>query len=345
MNRLMPGNETRTTTAFQKTENNDTGDRLLQLMNVHILNRGTSRKIWSYPALINSSRLISSSLLDGYYLDFSRDADYLGPKDRDGILLVDYTGKVGVQYNPFFIGYYALACYERFRKTNIQQYIDTFLRQANWLLRHAVYRGKDMAVWEYTFPWMRRMSPPWISSLSQSIAISVLLRAWLLTGRGQYFDIATSAANALFSEIDRGGVMYKKNGMITFEEYPSQPPHTVLNGFIFSIWGAVEFSALTGAHTARYFVERSIHTLAEILPAYDLGFWSKYQLEPQKEVVPWIASPFYHNLHVAQLTVMDSLFHNTVFEEFASRWRSYEKSWTRRLSAFFFKSIHKLFFE
>jgi len=341
----MPGNEYPTTVAFQTVEHNNAGERLLQLWNVHILKRGTARKIWSYPALINSSRLISCSLLDGYYLDFSRDADYSGPKDRDGILLVDYTGKLGVQYNPFFIGYYALACYERFRKTNTQRYGDIFLRQADWLLRHAVYRGNDMAVWEYTFPWMRRMSPPWISSLSQAIAISVLLRAWLLTSRWQYFDIATSATNALFSEIDRGGVMYRKNGRITFEEYPACPPHTVLNGFIFSIWGAMEFLALSGAHTARYFVERSVDTLAEILPAYDLGFWSKYQLEPQEKIVPWIASPFYHNLHVAQLTVMASLFHNTVFEEFASRWRSYEENWTGRLSAVLFKSVHKLFLE
>jgi len=320
-------------------------DRLLRLVNAHILYRGTARKIWSYPASINLSRLTSSSLLDGYYLDFSRDADYSGLKDGDGVVLVDYTGKIGVQYNPFFIGYYALASYEKYRKTGIQKYSDIFFQQTDWIVKHAMYRGNGMAVWEYTFPWMRHMSPPWISSLSQSIAISVLLRAWLLTNRQQYLDIATSAIKALFSEIDEGGVMYKNNDMITFEEYPARPPHTVLNGFIFSIWGVMDFLSLTKDNDARYFVERSVDTLVKILPDYDLGFWSKYQLEPQKETLPWIASPFYHNLHVAQLTVMDSLFHNTVFEEFASRWRSCEGSSVRRLSAVLLKSIHKLFLE
>lgn len=202
-----------------------------------------------------------------------------------------------------------------------------------------------MAVWEYTFPWMRYMSPPWISALSQSVAISVLLRAWLLTNRQQYFDIAATAINVLFSEIERGGVMHRNNDMITFEEYPARQPRTVLNGFIFSIWGVVDFLSLTGDRNARYFLERSIDTLVKILPTYDLGFWSKYQLAPYKEAMPWIASPFYHNLHIAQLTVMDSLFPNTVFEKFASRWRSYAESRFRRLSAMSLKSIHKLFME
>jgi hypothetical protein len=314
-------------------------------LNAHVLNRGAARRIWSYPAVVNSSRLISKNLLDGYYLDFSRDADYPGLKDENGIILVDYAGKLGVQYNPFFIGYYALACYEKFRKTGVPGYRDAFFRQADWFLKHAIYRDHNLAAWEYTFPWLRCMSPPWISSLAQSIAVSVLLRAWLLTNRRQYFDLAAAAINVLFSEIEQGGVMYRKNDLITFEEYPTYPPRTVLNGFVFSIWGAMEFLALTGFQNARHFVERSVDTLIKILPAYDLGFWSRYQLVPQKEILPWIASPFYHNLHIAQLIVMDSLFHDTVFGEFAARWRSYEENWGRRLSAVLVKSAHKFFLE
>jgi hypothetical protein len=261
------------------------------------------------------------------------------------VILVDYTGRLGVQYNPFYIGYYALACYEKFQKTGIQRYREIFFRQTDWFLRNVVYRKNDMAAWEYTFPWRREISPPWISSLSQSIAISVLLRAWLLTNQPQYFDTAASAIKVLFSEIDQGGVMYRKNDKITFEQYPARRPMTVLHGFIFSIWGALEFLTVTGDRNARYFVRRSVDTLAKILPAYDLGFWSKYQLEPQNEGLPWIASPFYHNLHVAQLTVMDSLFPDAVFEKFSTRWRSYEESQVRRLSAISLQSIHGLFFE
>jgi hypothetical protein len=50
-------------------------------------------------------------------------------------------------------------------------------------------------------------------------------------------------------------------------------------------------------------------------------------------------------LHVAQLTVMAGLFPNGSFEEFAARWKSYDESWIRRLSAVLLKSIHKLFLE
>ena len=41
--------------------------------------------------------------LGQYYMTFTRKADYPGPFDENGIPMLDYRGRVGVQYNPIAI--------------------------------------------------------------------------------------------------------------------------------------------------------------------------------------------------------------------------------------------------
>jgi hypothetical protein len=52
--------------------------------------------------------------LKGYFLDFSLDAHYPGPFDSRGVPMIDYGGTVGVQYNPWAVGHFALAVFHKF---------------------------------------------------------------------------------------------------------------------------------------------------------------------------------------------------------------------------------------
>ncbi len=318
-------------------------DRLKRLVNIYVFKKGTTKKIWNYPALVNPSRVGNTDLLAGYYLDFSQDADYPGLRDPQNVILVDYTGGIGVQYNPFFIGHYALACYEKYCKTGLQQYLDHFYDQAEWFVKNAFYKNDhEIAVWEYHFPWSHDLIPPWISSLAQSTALSTLLRAWLMSGEQRFLDVALCAFNSMDTEIEDGGVKHSTKDGVTFEESAILPANTVLNGFIFSIWGVLEFFIATGDPRAMELVKISADTLIQLLPKYDLGFWSRYHLYNSKTMLPSVSSTFYHNVHVAQLDVMGHLLPNAAFKSTASRWGKYEKNRMYRTIAVILKAMYKL---
>src|SRR4029078_1932811 len=52
-----------------------------------------------------------------YYMAFTAKADYAGAFDAAGIPLLDYHGKVGLQYNPIAIAQYGLGNYNLFLRT------------------------------------------------------------------------------------------------------------------------------------------------------------------------------------------------------------------------------------
>ena len=54
--------------------------------------------------------------LGEYYMPFTAKADYPGQYDQNGIPLLDYHGKVGLQYNPIAIAQYGLGNYNLFRR-------------------------------------------------------------------------------------------------------------------------------------------------------------------------------------------------------------------------------------
>ena len=57
--------------------------------------------------------------LGEYYMPFTAKADYPGEYDDNGIPLLDYHGKVGLQYNPIAIAQYGLGNYNLFRRATL----------------------------------------------------------------------------------------------------------------------------------------------------------------------------------------------------------------------------------
>ena len=62
-------------------------------------------------------------------------------------------------------------------------------------------------------------------------------------------------------------------------------------------------------------------------------YWSKY--DDGKRV----SSPFYHELHIAQLTAMYDLFGDNIYKEFADKWKRYQNSFWKRTRAFIKKEM------
>ncbi len=64
-----------------------------------------------------------------------------------------------------------------------------------------------------------------------------------------------------------------------YEEYTAEVPTLVLNGMIFSLCGLLDFARVFPENDlGKKLVSEGFSTLENILPDYDLGFWSRYNL-------------------------------------------------------------------
>ncbi len=317
-------------------------DRLARLVSVYLLKRGTTKRIWTHEGVVNERRCRGREIMEGYFLDFSRDADYAGPFDSQGVPMIDYTGRIGLQYNPWYVGHYALANFERFRTEGSPLHREKFMTQAEWLGQNLVERGGGRyGVWEYQFDWSRVLRAPWISSLCQSYGVSVLLRAYRLTQKKEFLHLAQRAFESFFVTIDEGGVLNNDDGLTIFEESPVRPVDTVLNGYVFSIWGVLEYAQETSDPRAQKLYEASVQSLIKILPKFEMWIWSKYSARPGRVFSP-IASHFYHRVHIAQLKAMHVISMEQIFADYAERWETHTRSWWKKKAALALKVGYKL---
>ena len=282
----------------------------------------------------------------GYYMTFYEKAFYKGPFDKNGIPLLDYKGTIGKQYNPIAISQYALGLYNLYIKEKDSILLKKFLNQVKWLSENLERNKHGVYVWMHHFDWEYQgtLKSPWYSSLAQGNGISVLVRAYLLTGEKKYIDLAILAFDSFRKTIDEGGVTFiDKNGNVWFEEYIIPPYSHVLNGFIWSIWGVYDFYKVTEDQFAKNLFIRSTETLSKNLAKYDIGFWSLYALSPTK-LLKLIASPFYHELHIVQLEIMYLLTSQETFKIFRDKWLSYKNSFWKRNLALIYKILFKLLY-
>jgi hypothetical protein len=283
------------------------------------------------------------SELGEYYQDFVAKARYAGPFDEDGIPLLDYRGDLGRQYNPIAIAQYALANYNVHAQTGEIEPRERFLRVASWLASHLEKNRHDVWVWQhhFDFEYWQRLRAPWYSALAQGQGISALVRAHALTGDAAYLNAAARAFEAFAHDLEAGGVRHvDERGRWWLEEYVVQPPTHILNGFLWSLWGIRDFRLSTRDAYAAELYERCLSTVESSLPAYDLGYWSRYDLSPT--ALPMIASPFYHRLHIVQLRITHRLAARPVFKEYADRWARFELNRWSRGRALAQKALFKL---
>lgn len=112
-----------------------------------------------------------------------------------------------------------------------------------------------------------------------------------------------------------------------------------MNGWIFSIWGIYDFYRYTGDLDAGKVLEVTLNSLEKKLPDFDIKYWSNYNYDDGKR----ICSPFYHKLHIAQLTVLYDLFGCSVYREDTEKWEKYQNSFWKPKKAFVKKALQKVF--
>lgn len=264
--------------------------------------------------------------IKGYYSDLVHKVEGVSLLDENGIPL-NQTNRGEVVYFPISIFQYGLGAYDLYIETKDSKYINIFWGVVDWTINNQDNNG----LWN-TFGWQTPAIP--YSAMAQSEGASILCRAYILKKEEQYLLSAQKAVFQMIKPIEGGGCSKVNNEYITFEEHAGI--NTVLNGMIFSIWGLYEVTLLSNEPELVEALDNSIQTLEELLPRYDRGYWSNYDLDRR------IASPFYHNLHIEQLKVMYVLFEREVFKETYERWEKYQKSFIKSKIAFITKSFQKI---
>lgn len=201
--------------------------------------------------------------------------------------------------------------------SEIEDRKERLLISLNWLDSKASDFKSDSLVWENDSNENYRLEKGWISGMVQGQAISLYLRAYQMFGDEKYLDTATKAFNSLEYDYEDGGTKrIDANGCIWFEEYQTKEPSFVLNGFVYTVLGIIDFYRATNDEKAQKLYESCIHTLETNLYKYDKWYWSVYDQE-KKELV----SHYYQkNIHIPLMGIMAELTQKTIFKKYHDKW-------------------------
>lgn len=279
--------------------------------------------------------------LGKYYQDFTQalhhyEHEYFGSFDEQGLPLMGF-GKDAV-YNPVYIIQYALIAHDLVQDgINVSENTDRLHMCMRWLESNEEIL-KDSIVWRNHFPNPRyELESGWISGMYQGQAISLYLRYGQFINQEEiYCEKALKAFQFFSIDWKDGGVRrYDEDGDLWFEEYPSEKPSFVLNGFVYTLFGFFDLWRITKNQEVKATINQCIQTLKNSLVKYDSGYWSIYD-QSKKE----LATMYYHkNIHIPLMKIMYQLTNEESFDVYSQRW---EKQLNSKLNTWVVKIMYRL---
>lgn len=251
---------------------------------------------------------------------------YYARFDSRGIPMREYSAS-GLQHVPTRVAAFGLAHFNRWLRTGDCVSRDQFLLMASWFMKSPDAR------WTYNFD-LLGMRAPWISCMAQGEGISVLCRAFLLTGDYAYVNQACRAAQPLSTTIEDGGLRSMIDGKWMFlEEYPLSTPRHTLNGFLYALVGLIDLCKIRPEQRGLLELEQLLATLSNRWFLWDTGYWSSYDLHLSSGRRPNLSTMQYHNIHMALLEFVSQETGRDDIGAIAARWRCFAGSRWCRLRA------------
>lgn len=273
----------------------------------------------------DEGKVFSKDLVRGYYNNLTekvtRGGDYDVPKS-----FVDTGEEI---YFSIEIFQYGLGAYDLYLLSERED--GAMLRKAVACAEWAIVNQQEDGAW-VTFAYETPDYP--YSAMAQGEAISLLLRVYQETNEEKYLAVAKKAKEFMLLSFEEGGPTKYEGDDVYLYECPKDP--LILNGWIFSLWGLMDYCKVVDDANAKDVLNRTLATLERKLPDYNLSYWSMYEDGER------ISSPFYHKLHVAQLNVMYDLTGKDVYKTYADKWHKYEQNWFYRKLAFIIKAFQKI---
>lgn len=249
--------------------------------------------------------------------------------DDAGVPLVDYEGTF--HYNPVTVSQFALTVHGRVMNGTATQ--PQFLAAVDRLLSLQDERGAFPNSYGYTYYLTgERLEPGWTSAMSQGMALSVLRRAYADTNDERYREAGDRALAFLVTPRSEGGLLEtlyhldpSLDRFLWFPEYPTGRPYYTLNGFMFVLLGLYDWSEMPGsseASPARELFDCGMETLHHLLPYYDVGGYTAYDLGHVMEDVRPNVQAEYHAIHIYLIHALNAVVDAPVLRDAEAAWRS-----------------------
>jgi len=297
---------------------------------------GTKEKALYVKSKFNPDEKAQEYVAGGDYMNYGKTMIHRdGPNmkiDEQGAPMVMQGGKF--YYGPGTVAIAALAAHGRMLAGEDKA---KFLSISNKL---AELQDKDGALrYPFTFRHYsmgQYYKVGWTSGMDQGMALSVYSRAYKLTGDKKWLDYGEKALAFLQVKYPDGPMSDLRfldkslAGRAFFLEYPAEPNAYTLNGYIFTLFGLYDWWKVTDSSQAGKLFNDGVDTLEHLLPYYDIGTFSAYdlsyitnsQLPYLQPRMPHVAAR-YHSLHISQLMGLYSITGKEIFPETANRWRAY----------------------
>ncbi len=250
-----------------------------------------------------------------YYLDQSERTEWQGHYDANGLPMITINDRT--DRHPVMICLWALGQIQRNRTEPTPTRRKLIETTCEWLIESR----QPENTWRMPFEIRSYNLPPGAqSAMIQGLAISVLVRAFVIFDDDRYLQTAVEAMQPFTVDVSMGGVLTTEEGLPFYEEYPCLPPRHVLNGFLFAMWGLHDLVRLYHDEQALSLYNDGLRTLLEWLPRFDTGYWSLYHVG---HGAPNPSTLHAHRLHIEQLKVMYALTENPLFDKYGRRWEDY----------------------
>lgn len=276
-------------------------------------------------------RAFEPGLLRGYFNDLTGKTNWQGESDAEGLPLSKLSNGNTVHF-PILVCQKALGHWDLWLLTREEAHRHAFLTIAEWLIA-----AQDSAGGWNTWQPLGQPEQYRYSAMTQGQALSVMLRAMELAPDAKYEAACKRAVTLMSTDVRQGGVCWNDGKDVFLEEYPAEQRDTVLNGWIFALFGLHDYLLRFEDEQVVGFYTQSRASLARNLPQFDTGYWSYYSNASKR-----LASPFYHRLHLSQLEALSRTCSDTRLTEVKDRWAAYEKNTLFKSWAVARKALQKL---
>lgn len=219
--------------------------------------------------------------------------------------------------DPTLRGLCGLSQWDAYQMTGDKNYARAMLKVADGFVAESI---KGKILWDMpVVPAFGITKAPWISALTQSVAISTLLRAYQYTGKKRYRDTAMAAFHWLTVPVNRGGLLSTDIGT-WLEEYPTQDQNMrnghVLNGNIWALFGVWDYYRVTGNPKAKALFDKGVQAIKSNMNWFDLGYWGVYS--HQDRVSP--VNGLYMQFIVQQMYALARIADDPFFDDIGHKW-------------------------
>jgi hypothetical protein len=260
--------------------------------------------------------------------------------DDSGLVRVAYKHLTELQTNAVTQAEYALHCYSKrvyadpHPQQSAEDYTQQFLQAAQALL---TLGGEDGA-YRNTFPWRYYLIgedflPGWTSAMAQGEVLSVYARAYALTNDETYRVAGDKALSYMLTPIEHGGTtstlkdfapsVPELANQLFLEEYVAKPFPYTLNGYLSALIGLYDWAMVTDNTTAQNAFVEGCRSLQLVLPYFDFGGLTAYDLGYLTYGAAPKFSAHYHKVHVFLLHAIHSMVPQFGFNRTEQAWAAY----------------------